>query len=287
MPEGTNEAATGTGGEKPKEGAVTTPPEVKAKADPPAPPEKKPDAKPEPKEAKGGDEGKKPEPKLLGKDDDIPEDAELVQMSKAALSKRLARHTKKELRERFGTDDPDKIKSELEELKTLREERESKRRADMSEIERAKEDAAKEKKKREEAEAELQRERDTQIFTGFTRDAETALKDVIAPKHLKRAMREMKEHIVGMDDDDPDLKPGKPLEKFFAKWAKDFVKENPEFAKEAPDEPRKIALTTGSNPNVRKEKGDPSLTTKTPTPGKVNSMSRGEYAAYKRERGLG
>lgn len=296
MPEGTNEAGAKNG--EGQEGANNAPPpkqEPKAGAagagegskkpegeKPKGEPTKKPE---EGAAAKGGEGGKSKEPKQIGEDDEIPEDSELVSMSKQALGKRLDRHTKKELRERFGTDDYAQIKKDLDELKTLREEKETKRRAELSENEKLKEDLAKEKKAREEAEARAQKTVDAQTFAEYDQTAKEVFGDKVAPKHMKRAMRELKEHILGLEDNEApsDVKKAK---KVFEKWAKDWLEENPEFAKPAPDEPKKIKLSTGADPNAKREKGDPQMAHKTAKPGQVNSMSKAEYAQYKRERGL-
>lgn len=280
MPEGTNEA--GNEGKSGGEGGKETPPpapekKVEAKADPP--PKEKAEAKDKP-ESKEGKEPKKAEARQLGDDDEIPEDADLLQLSKSALTKRLTRHTKKELRDRFGTDDMDKIKADLDELTTLRADREKRRRDEMSENQRLKEDAEREKKRADDAERKHQQALDAQEYAGYDRDASEVLTEVVAKKHIGRAMRELKEHILTLDDKDL----GKP-KKVFDAWAKKFIEENPEFAKPK-EEPKKVPLNTGSNPNAKKEKAPAGAADKTPMPGKPNSMTRAEYAAYKRERGL-
>jgi hypothetical protein len=276
MAEGTKEGTeekTGTEGGAP-------PP----KADPPAakaaPPKEEPAKGKASEESKDkGGEPKKTEARQISDEDDIPEDADLLQLSKTALNKRLARHTKKELRERFGTDDFDKIKADLDELTTLRADNEKRRRAEMTELEKAKEDAAAAKAEKAEAEKKYQQAIDSQAFAEYDREAEGALSGAVAPKHMKRALRELKEHVASMDE--AELKNPK---KVFSSWAKKFVEENPEFAVKA-EEPKKIPLNTGSKP-TKPEKGQPDLAHKTPTPGKVNSMTKSEYLQYKRERGL-
>lgn len=287
MAEGLKEA--GAGGDEGKSAPVEEKP---AKAAPPVetkPPvksEEKPAKKEEPAAAKSEKAEKaEKEPKQIGEDDDIPEDSELLSMSKQALAKRLDRHTKKELRDRFGTDDPAKIKKDLEELATLRSEKDAKRRAEMSELEKAKEDLAKEKKAREEAEAKAQRQVDQQTFAEYDSTAKEVFEGNIAPKHMKRASRELKEHILSLDEAETPAD-AKKAKKVFEKWMKGWLEENPEFAKAKEEEPKRIPLTTGSNPNAKREKSDASLTQKTAKPGQVNSMTKAEYNAYKRERGL-
>jgi hypothetical protein len=276
MPEGTNQA--GEGGEGTKTGGTAPEPEKpKAAAAPPAPEPKKEPAKAEPPAAK------KEPAQLSEDDDDIPENADLIQMSKAALTKRLARHTKKELRERFGTDDLDKIKTDLKELETLRAESEERRRAALSELQKSQEDAKKEKERADKAEKKYQQALDAQTFAEYDRDALDSISTLVAPKHAKRALRELKEHVLTLEE--ADLKKPK---KVFDAWAKEFVKENPEFAKPAPEEPKKVGLTTGGSANAKgtQVKSKTDLTTKTPKPGQANSMSRKEYAEYKRSVGL-
>lgn len=270
MPEGTNEA--GKGGEGTNAGGAPPPEEPK---------------KPEAPKAKadGGEAPAKKEPKVISEDDELPEDSELVSMSKQALTKRLDRHTKKELRERFGTDDYTKIKADLDELAGFRAKKEEDRKSALTKEQKLQEERDAEKKRADDAEAKLQKERDTQVFAEYDTTAKEVFADKVAPKHVKRAMRELKEHILSLDDAEAPTEP-KKAKKVFEKWMKDWLEENPEFAKPAAEEPKKIPLNTGSNPNARREKGDPSLAHKTPKPGAVNSMSKAEYAAYKRERGL-
>lgn len=247
----------------------------------------KAEAKKEPAKEAPKAEAKKepaaPAPKELGADDEIPDDTELVSMSKTALAKRLDRHTKKELRERFGTDDQEKIKADLAELADLRAKRDEKRRAEMSENDKLKEDLAKERKAREDAEAKAQKTVDAQTFAEYDTTAKEVFGDKIAPKHVKRAMRELKEHIMGLDESETPSDP-KKAKKVFDKWTKEWLAENPEFAKQV-EEPKKIPLNTGANPK-RPEKGESNLAHKTAKPGQVNSMSRAEYNEFKRSRGL-
>ena len=75
----------------------------------------------------------------IGDDGDIPADAELLTLSKGAFKSRLARASRAELKERFGTDNPEEITAQLEELKTFKAEKEATRLAALSELEREKE----------------------------------------------------------------------------------------------------------------------------------------------------
>lgn len=295
MPEGTNEGAKGGEGQNGTGGGAPPPEAKKPEAGAAGAGEgagKKPEEKkPEPakKHEEGanakGSEGKEPKaPKQIEADDEIPEDSELISMSKQALTKRLDRHTKKELRERFGTDDYAKIKADLDELATFRAKKEEERQAALTKEQKLQEERDKEKKRADEAEAKLQKEHDSKVFAEYDNTAKEVFADKVAPKHMKRAMRELKEHVLGLEENETPNDP-KKAKKVFEKWTKDWLEENPEFAKPV-EEPKKIPLTTGSNPNAKREKGDAQLASKTAKPGQVNSMSKAEYAAYKRERGL-
>lgn len=277
MPEGENPQ---DGGEKPSSITPVVPKEGEKPPEKPkveAKPEAKPEPKPEPK-------NESPKAVKIGEEDELPENAELLELSKQALNKRLMRHTKKELRDRFGTDDFDKIKADLDELSDLRSKEEDRRRAALSEQERLKEDRDREKKRADDAERKLRDTVDSQTFAEYDRTAENVLAEHIDPEAMELAVVKLKKHVLSLDDDE--LKNPKKL---FGDWAKEFAKKNPKFAKtvEQPPEPKKIPLQTGANINAKKDKGDPELANKTAKPGQVNSMSKAEYAEYKRQRGLG
>jgi hypothetical protein len=88
---------------------------------------------------------KEPKRAKVSGDGDIPEDADLIELSPKALKDRLRRASRADLKQRFGTDDPDQIKKDLDELATLRKEKKESELAKLGELER-------EKKLREEAE---------------------------------------------------------------------------------------------------------------------------------------
>lgn len=275
--------AGGAGGENPSSpeksnASAVTPPEAKT---PPAAASAKdgaskaPEAKtPAAPEAKGA--------KALGADDDLPEDGELFQLSRSALAKRLDRHTKRELRERFGTDDFDAIKAKLDAAEKYEAEREEKRRAQLTREQRLKEDKAKAEERAQAAEAKLQEERDRIEV----REVDTTVRSIL-PKFIrddkasmKFATFELKQYVLGLDDEDV----GDP-EQVVEEWAKKFVEEYPQFAREgAAPQAKEVPLDTGTRPQRPEQlKGG---TEKDPRPGRPNSMTRAEFAAYKRRLGL-
>ena len=255
---------------------------------------KEPPATPEPAKAAPAKETPAPalapekktvavEPAEIDESADIPANASLIQLTPQALSKRLDRYTKKQLEEHFGTADVAQIKSDLAELKVAREEKEAARRAALTEIDKAKEDAAREKKRAEEAESKLQKTLDSHTYAEYDRAAEIALTEHLDPEAVELGILKLKKHVLSLDDDELE-----DPSKVFETWAKDFAKKNPKYAKaaEAAPEPKKIKLNTGTDTRTRPEKSPVSLAEKTPRPGQPNSMSRAEVAQYKRQRGL-
>lgn len=264
-------------GEKQPSNAEVQPPKVEAKPKTEAAPAPKVEPKVEAKK----DEPKGPSATAIGDDDEVPENADLLQLSKTALAKRLTRHTKSELKERFGTDDFDDIKAKLVKFAEYEAEKEAARVAALSEQEKLKEELAEANKRAEKAETKHAKALEQQAFSEYDREAEGVVGTLVADKHVKRVVRELKEHVLTLDDEE--LKKPK---KVFESWAKDFIKENPEFARTAPPEIKKIPITNGADPNGRRERADVDMATKTPKPGQPNSMSKAEFANYKRSRGL-
>ena len=227
-------------------------------------------------------EAKKPEPKTLGDDDEIPEDAELFTLSRQALQKRLNRHTKKEIRERFGTDDLDSIKAKLEKAEKYEQEQEKLRRAQLTREEKLKEDLAKERAEKSRIEAELREQRDRVEIREVDQTVRSLLPKFVdeSEESIDFATYKLKQYVLSLDDDELE-DPKKVVEQFAA----DFVKKYPKHARAgATPQEREVPLDNGARPN----KPDPMKDggAKDPRPGKQNSMTRAEYAAYKRRLGL-
>lgn len=70
-----------------------------------------------------------------------PPDEETLTIPKGAFAERLARHHRTQLRETFGTEDATELKSRLERLAAYEAAEEERRKAQMTEIERAKAEA--------------------------------------------------------------------------------------------------------------------------------------------------
>lgn len=269
MPEGSEET-TKTADAKPATAPSSIAPVAVAKPDPVPPPKAAPDPSPS---AKLETE--------IGADDEIPTDAKLLALSPAALNKRLDRFSKRQLTEHFGTDNVDQIKGDLAELATMRAKQEESRRAALSEQEKLREDAARERARADENEKKYRNAIDAQAFGEYDRTAESALAKHIDPEAIELATVKLKRHVLSLDDDeltDPD--------EVFDKWAGEWAKKNPKYARAADaPEPKKVKLTTGSSP-TKPERSPVDMTNKTARPGQPNSMSRAEFAAYKRQHGL-
>src|ERR1700722_11608435 len=99
----------------------------------------------------------------ISTDDDIPEDAELLELSKTALNSRLKRATAKELRERFGTDDTAEIKKKLDRLTALEADEDKRKREAMSERERLEADLTAARAEKDELSRQLRIERNERV----------------------------------------------------------------------------------------------------------------------------
>lgn len=97
-------------------------------------------------------------------DDDIPDDADLIEMSPRAMAARLARHSKSELQKRFGTDDPDKITADLKELEELRADKKKADDAKLNEVQLANKKAAEAEGRATAAEAKARQAEETRIY---------------------------------------------------------------------------------------------------------------------------
>jgi hypothetical protein len=198
----------------------------------------------------------------------------------------MARHSSRQLRDRFGTDDPDEIKLKLDKLAVYEAEAETRRQEGLTAAEKEKERADNAERERDDARTALQRQVDSQTFTEFDGAARTAIGKYFEDDAdtTDYAMDRLKKHVLALDD--ADLK--EPA-KVFDSWAKEYAEKHPKFAKSAPapekPKPKEIALDTGSKAQ-RPEKDDPKLATKTARPGQINSMNKVEYANHKKSLGL-
>ena len=221
-------------------------------------------------------------------DDDLPDEAEMLEMTPRAFKVRLTRQSNKELDELFGHHDRAKIAADQKELVELRDGKEKDRKAKLDEVTRLKEEKQEAERKalaaEERAEAvETEREVDRTIET--FRELEDGVVDKGSAKFVRG---EYKEHLLELAESDPaeleklDKSP-KALKAHFKKWLGDFLKENPKHAAGADAAPKK-GLNSGATPDDQ-EPGDKAqprpgeVGGKTFRPGQANSMTSAEARA--------
>lgn len=227
--------------------------------------------------------------RLADEGDDIPADAELLEMSQKALKSRLDRHSKKSLRDRFGTDDPDAIQAKLDKLDAMEKAEESKRLAEMTENDRLKEQLATEQKARAAAEQRYSDMRERQVLEQEDRRVLGIAEKFIKPKFIKRWIPDLAAHIAGLDEEDL-----RNPEQVIESWCRAQAEENPEISVASPPPappappvpPPRVPITTG--PEATKPTVTPSgaALSKTAAPNQPNSMSDSEWKKYKRDNGI-
>lgn len=184
----------------------------------------------------------------LKDDEEIPENADLIELSTKALKSRLARHTKRELRERFGTDDIDSIKTKLSRLDELEAKEEENRRAALDEKTRLEEDKARAEARAEAAETRLKEEKETRIAGKAENRIVTVAKKVMDPdyidQHLDQFAAHLKKHFT-----EKQLRKLKDAD--IEKWFADQVTKKPKFGADYEDKV-KAAASSASPPPLKK-----------------------------------
>jgi hypothetical protein len=182
-------------------------------------------------------------------EDEIPEDAELLELSKTALNSRLKRHTSRELRERFGTDDTDSIKKKLDRLTALEAEEDNRKREAMSEKERLEADLRQAQTEKEELNRRLRMSENDHVVH---REDQRITR--IAHKHIEQdedttevVFRRFATFLKAEYTDelkDPNFNvPDKEIEK----WFKEYAKDHPKHAREAKAAVEKRPLNNGAD----------------------------------------
>lgn len=250
--------------------------------------------------AKAGEEGKEGKPPAGAKagekegkkkvapaddDDDIPDDAELIELSPKALKARINRHTRRELQQHFGTDDVEKILKDLNELKELRADKEEARKAQLSKEQRLaeeKKEAEQRAKEAEERAQALEDERDVgQVSAKFTRlaadhiDPKVLEDEDLRPGFFKKLAKHLHAETNGKHD--------RITDKMVSDFWKNFAHDNPKYAKGTGQPPVEVKIQSGSNANAPPNGGQGAPSgqgaSKTAKPGQANTMSRQEIAA--------
>lgn len=236
--------------------------------------------------------GRIPTRKLLGENDDIPNDAELIELSPHALKSRLDRFTKKQLRDSFGTDDVNSIRSKLQQHQLWEKEREEKRIAELTESQRLQEQLQAANRERDEAIARAEQIQTEQIVSEQDHHVTGIVGKHINPRYLKHELKNLAEYISGLSDAelaDPDS--------VVEAWCATAIKEDPAIAIQTngaslvangasqgpPLSPQGQPFTNGAN-TQRPQHVNPQgiVAPKTFAPNQPGSMSDAEWRAYKR-----
>lgn len=238
---------------------------------------------PQPKEAKAGAERKRV---ALEADEEIPADADLIELSPRALKSRLERATKRELKERFGVDDPKVIAERLAKLEALEKAEEEKRLADLTEQDRLKEQLKAAEERAQRTEQRFTKYRSRQEVEKTDRHVAGIMGQHIAPKFLQRWVPDLKRYVETFTDEDLARS-----DELIAEWCAKQVEESPEIGvgfRAGGEEKPRVGLTTGADtkkPDNQDKAGGPA-DKKTAAPGKPNSMTKAEHQEYMRSLGL-
>lgn len=288
---GATPAVNGQGGGVDSAGAGASPP-----APPPAPqPSQAATPSPQPVPA-AAPAARVPTRKLIGDADDIPPDADLIELPPNALKSRLERYTKKQLRDAFGTDSVDAIRTKLQEHEAWRNEREQQRLAEMTESERLREQLATAQRERDEAVQRAEQIHTERVVAEQDSHVSGILGKYINPRYLKHEARNLAEYISTLSEaelSDPDA--------VIEAWCRKTIEEDPALAIRVAEPPPVTApvaapvpaaapqtrpLTNGAAvqrpPNVAQ---GGIVAPKTYAPGTPGSASDKEWREFKRQNG--
>lgn len=226
----------------------------------------------------------------LGKDDDeIPEDAELLELSKTALEKRLARHSRAELKAHFGTDNASEIKKKLDRLAKFEQDEEERKRAEMSEREKMQSDLANEQRLRQDAERRALRVHTERIVekeeVKITRLAEKHFDPDYVEDMLPRLARYLSKEFTE-DQLEALSKDKAKYDRTIEKWCKEQVEKKPKLGKEAPVVKEKLD-NGADDDNSRRAAGNNAdmRDGKVFAPGRPNSMTSQQAKAEAAKQG--
>jgi hypothetical protein len=180
-------------------------------------------------------------------DEDLPTDADLIEMSPGLLKKRLERFTRKQMRDRFGTEDMDSVKRDLDELTTLRAEREERRMASLTETEQLREQVSQMQLRAEQAEARAEQIHTERVVAEQDQSVTAIMRQHLNPRYLKHETRNLAEYISGLSDAelaDPEL--------VIEAWCKQAISEDPALGLQqaAPEPPVAISQPAYARPPV-------------------------------------
>jgi hypothetical protein len=208
----------------------------------------------------------------LGTDDEIPEDADLLQLSRPALKSRLTRHTKSELRERFGTDDFDDIKKKLDRAAELEAAETERSRAAMTERERLEADLKKETQRANDAERRYLKSVEDRVVDKEEQRIIKLAEEYIDPDYVDVLLPKLAKHLKENFSDD-ELK--KLKNKDISTWFQQHIEKNPKLAKDFKPEKKivKQPLNNGARTEGKSGKESGTSQQRSFSPNAPNAMS--------------
>ena len=246
-----------------------------------------------------------------------PKPKELITLTTEALAARTSRASRAFLREQFGTDDPATVKEKLKKLEDLEKEGDERRRAQLSEIERLKEDNQRLTVRASNAEMRAHELEEAQALAGDEAELKSVASEYVKEKYWKVVMPELAEHLGDTyTTEQLDAMNGAERDKVVRSFFEKYAKDNPELAKaaganggggnagaaggggqaggqaggEVPTV-KKSLVTGGPNPRGKGDPKPPPVITsgpfagKTAAPGHPNSMTKAEFAEWKKQTG--
>lgn len=315
MAEQSSQAAAGTPAATPPQqpagsgfvGSSTGTPITEPKPEPGAAAQPPPGSPPEPPQPPAA--GTPGEPAAASGDDARPTIGHGGEMSAEAISERVARERRKVLKEIYGTDDETQIakikeqqasdtqarKQADEELAKFRKAEEERKRAEMTELQRAKADSDAKDQELQQVRQQLEELRTGQVVTQTDTEVRSEILEFADEQYVDLVRPALARHYLSLaPEDQKDFD-----ERARKRWVQKFVKDHPALAKKPPEpgtppikHPRRAPVSTSraepskGQPSPASSAGPGSAGGKVVQPGKPNSMSKSELDQhYKETRG--
>jgi hypothetical protein len=188
-------------------------------------------------------------------DDEIPADADLIEMSSKALKTRLNAAKKSEVRElftKFGVKNADELDAKFKRLKELETADETRKREEMSATEKLEADLKQERKLRVDAD-----QRALRVTENYVIDKQESRISKIAAKHIdpdyvEEILPKFAVHLRKNFDEEQLKTIG---DKDIEDWFKEYATKKPKLAREHNSKPR-VPLTNGARTEGRSQAGD-------------------------------
>jgi hypothetical protein len=234
--------------------------------------------------------------RLSADTDDIPNEADILELTPAALKKRLDRANRSHLMKAFGTDSVEDIMKWKQQAESAAAREEEQRLAQMTEAERYKVQWEKEQMAAQHWRTQYETLQESYVVRDQDRQITTIASQYVHPKLQNALMSEFAQHVQGLDENEI----GDPQE-YADGWFRSYVEQNPEFGvpragvpapavmpQQVPQPPptvRQVPFTNGVQ-HGRPAPAPQNTQVKTLAPGQANSMTDDEVRAWKRANGF-